>query len=43
MVVKVEMCVACHMSEREGARDGRERERERIREESKIERWRRKK
>ena len=31
MVVKVEMCVACHMTEREGAGGGRERERERER------------
>ena len=29
MVDKVEMCVACHMTEREGAGGGRERERER--------------
>ena len=30
MVVKVEMCVACHMTEREGAGGGREGERERV-------------
>ena len=31
MVVKVEMCVAGHMTEREGAGGGKERERERER------------
>ena len=35
MVVKVEMCVACHMTEREGAGGGREREKERVGEKEK--------